>query len=93
MYMADKEQIMVSITDSIHTEIHGNGKYFVKSKIEWVSDCEMHMTIVKVTVPGFGYGVGDDFTVKVTKIDGNQVFYTITVKRVSWDGMYTRLDY
>lgn len=50
-----------------HIEYHDNGKYIIKSKLDWVSDCEYNMTMTKITIPDFPYAIGEVMNVKVNK--------------------------
>lgn len=91
-YMADKEEIIVTIKDSAFTETYQGGKYYVHANIEWLNDCEYVIVITKVTHPAFPYGPGDEVDVRINRVEGNEIYYTATVKRVSWDGKFTRLE-
>lgn len=91
-YMADKEEVIVTIQDSLMTEFHQGGKYFIKTRITWLNECEYNVTVLKVTVPSFPLGTGDEVNVKINRIEGKEIFYTLTVKAVSWDGKFTKLE-
>jgi len=54
----------VNIKGKKHIEYHSNRKYYIKSKLRWVSDCEYNMIIKKVTIPDFPYGKGDLMNIK-----------------------------
>jgi hypothetical protein len=91
-YMADAEEVIVTIQDSSMTEYHQGGKYTIKTRIDWVSDCEYNITVLKVTVPSFALGTGDEVNVKINRIEGKEIYYTLTVKSVSWEGKFTKLE-
>lgn len=91
-YMADDEEVIVVIQDSVMTEYHRGGKYTIKTKIEWVNDCEYNITVLKVTVPAFSLGTGDQVNVKINRVEGKEIFYTLTVKAVSWQGKFVKLE-
>ena len=91
-YMADDEEVIVVIKDSVMTEYHRDGKYTIKTKIEWLNDCEYNITVIKVTVPHFTLGTGDQVNVKINRIEGQEIFYTLTVKAVSWEGKFVKLE-
>lgn len=91
-YTAGEEIITVTIKDSTHTEYHNEGKYFIKSKIDWVNDCEFNLTITKVTIPAFPFGPGDEVRVMINRVEGKEIFYTLTVKAVSWDGKFVKVE-
>jgi hypothetical protein len=86
VYGNTSEKITVVIKGSKHTEYYENGKYIIKSKLVWVSNCEYNMTMTQITIPNFPYKVGDVMNVKITKVVGNQIYYTSTVKGNTWDG-------
>ena len=90
--MADKEEVVVTITDSNFVESYQDGKYFIKAQLDWLSQCEYNLVITKVNAPGVMYTTGDEVNVKINRVEGNDIFYTATVRRVSWDGKFTKLD-
>ncbi len=91
-YMADEEEVIVEIKDSTLTEFHNAGKYTIQSRIDWLNDCEYMITIQKVTLPSFPLTTGDEVTVKINRIAGKEIFYTITLKSVSWEGKFIKVE-
>jgi len=91
-YGAGKEKVIVEIKGNDHKELHEKGKYFIKSKIEWVNDCEYNMTMTEITVPNFPFGPGDVMNVKINKVVGKDIFFTATVKGQSREGKLTKTD-
>jgi hypothetical protein len=85
-------EIKVVIKGKNHTEYHNNGKYIIKSKLDWVNDCEYNMTMTKVTIPNFPYGIGDVMNVKIDSVNGNQIFYTSIVKGQNWKGKFIKTE-
>ncbi len=73
-----------------HIEYHG--KYYIKSKLVWVNDCEYNMTMKKVTIPDFPFGKGDVMNVKINKVEGDKIYYTSTVNGLSFEGMFTKIE-
>lgn len=71
-----------------HIEYHNDKKYYIKSKLNWLSDCEYNMTMMKITLPDFPFGPGEVMNVKFNKIDGDIVSYTATVRGHSVDGKF-----
>lgn len=41
----DDQSSYIIIKNNDHIEYHRNGKYFIKSKLVWISDCEYNMTM------------------------------------------------
>jgi hypothetical protein len=91
-YMADKEEVIVTINDSEFMESYQGGKYFIKAQLEWLSNCEYNLVITKVNAPGAMYTTGDEIDVKINHVEGNNIYYTASVKRVSWEGKFTKID-
>jgi hypothetical protein len=90
IYGNPENEIKVVIKGKNHTEYHNNGKYIIKSKLDWVNDCEYNMTMTKVTIPNFPYGIGDVMNVKIDSVNGNEIFYTSIVKGQSWKGKFIK---
>ncbi|MES1218596.1 MAG: hypothetical protein ABUT20_24040 [Bacteroidota bacterium] len=84
-------EVKVVIKGNKHTEYHDNGRYFIKSKLTWLSDCEYDMTMTDVTIPNFPYKVGDVMNVKIDKVDGDKIYYTSTVQGKSWQGKFIKI--
>jgi len=91
-YTSGKDKVIVEIKGNDHKELHENGKYFIKSKIEWLNDCEYNMTMTEITVPNFPFGPGDVMNVKINKVVGKDIFFTATVKGQSVEGKLTKTD-
>ena len=91
-YGTGNGEVSVEIKGKDHKELHNKGKYFITSTIEWLSNCEYNMTMVEVTIPGFPYKPGDVMNVKITRIVDKEIFYTSTVKGVSWEGKLTKVE-
>ena len=89
-YGAGNEEVEVLIKGDDHTEYHQGGKYIIKSEMKWLNDCEYNMTMTEITIPKFPYKPGDVMNVKINKVKGNEIFYTATVKTVSWKGKFTK---
>ncbi len=86
LYSGADEVHKVVIKGKSHTEYHNDGKYMIKSKLEWLSPCEFNMTVKKVTVPDFPFETGAVMNVKVNRVSGNEIFYTSTIEAKSWEG-------
>ena len=84
--------VTVKIEGENHMEYHNEGKYYIKSKLIWVNECEYNMTMKKVTIPNFPYGKGDVMNVKVSAVEGNVIKYTSTVQGQSWEGIITKIE-
>jgi hypothetical protein len=91
-YGNSKNLVKVMIKGKNHIEYHNDGKYYIKSKLDWVNECEYNMTMTKVTIPDFPYGKGDVMNVTINKVDGNKIYYTSTIKGQSWNGIFTKIE-
>ena len=91
VYGNPSSEVKVVIKGDKHIEYHNEGKYIIKSRIKWLSDCEYDMTMTEITIPQFPYTVGDVMNVKITRVEGNNIFYTSTVKGNSWEGQFTKV--
>lgn len=90
-YGQGKEMAIVEIKGEDHIEYHDNLKYYIRSKIKWVSECEYNMTMTEITIPGFPYAAGDVMNVQINKVDGMDIYYTSTVKGEKWTGKFTKV--
>jgi hypothetical protein len=69
-----------------HTEYHNGGKYFIKSRLRWITDCQYEMTMLKNTIPDFPFKPGDVMIVAINKVEGDIINYTSEVNGYKWDG-------
>lgn len=92
IYGNSKHLVKVIIKEENHIEYHNNGKYYIKSKLDWIDECEYNMTISEVTIPNFPYRKGAIMNVRVNKVVGNKIYYTSTVNGKSWNGVFTKID-
>ena len=90
-YGAGNDLVQVEIKGEDHIEYHDAKKYFIKSKIKWVNDCEYNMTMTKITIPNFPYKKGDVMNVAINKVENNDIYYTSTVKGQSFKGKFTKV--
>ena len=90
-YGSGEDLVTVEIKGENHLENHKGGKYFIKSKIKWVNDCEYNMTMTEVTIPNFPYKPGDVMNVVINKVEKNEIFYTSTVNGKNWPGKFTKV--
>lgn len=91
-YGNDENLVKVIIKGKKHIEYHNDGKYYIKSKLDWINECEYNMTMTKTTIPNFPYGKGDVMNVKIDKVKGNKIYYTSTVKGQRWNGIFTKIE-
>jgi hypothetical protein len=91
-YKLAKKDVLVEFGETKHVELHQKGKYYIKSSVEWVSDCEYYLTIQDVTLPDFPFQLGSKLHIKITKVRGDRVYYKSTMGNRTWEGKMTRID-
>jgi hypothetical protein len=70
----------VIIKNNKHIEYYENGKYFIKSDLEWISDCEYNATLTEATLPDFPFKPGVVMNVKFEKIEGKVITGTGSIE-------------
>lgn len=90
-YRLAGQDVFVEFQENTHKEKHQKGKYYIKSDIEWVSDCEYYLTIKDVSLPDFPFKLGSRLHVKVTKVRGSRVYYKSSLAGRSWEGKLTKV--
>lgn len=70
----------IVIKDSKHIENLEGGKYYIKSDLEWLSDCEYNATMTEITLPDFPFKVGEIMNVKFETKKDDFIYGTATVR-------------
>lgn len=86
VYKLGGKDVLVEFGEEKHAEYHQKGKYYIKSNVEWISDCEYYLIIQDVTLPNFPFKLGSRLHIKITKVKGNRVYYKSTMGGRSWEG-------
>src|SRR6266498_5097218 len=74
------------ITDSSHTEYFADDKYYIKSQMDWITDCKYKLTMLSITLPDFPFKPGDIMIVTINKIKKGIIYYTADVNNQDkWD--------
>ena len=89
-YKTGGKEVFVVFKENKHIEYHNKRKYYIKSNIDWISDCEYYLIIQESTIPNFPFDPGTKLHAKVDKIKGKKVYYTSTLGGRSWEGKMTR---
>ena len=79
------------VADGIQTEFTENGQY-VKSKMEFLSDCEYKTTILEVTIPDYFAKPGDFLTTKIIKTQGKYIAVKTLMFGKEYDFVYVKID-
>lgn len=90
-YKLAKKDVLVEFGESKHVELHQKGKYYIKSNVEWISDCEYYLIIEDVTLPDFPFPLGSKLHIKITKVRGDRVYYKSTMGDRSWEGRMVKI--
>ncbi|MFD1603110.1 hypothetical protein ACFSJW_06580 [Flavobacterium artemisiae] len=61
----------LTISGNKHVEYLESGKYFIKSDLEWLNDCEYNAKMTEITLPEFPFKAGEIMNVKFENIEGN----------------------
>ncbi len=90
-YKLGKEEVLVNFGENKHEEYHQDKKYYIKSNIEWISDCEYYLIIQDVTLPDFPFKLGSKLHITITKVRGNRVYYKSSMGGRTWEGKMTKV--
>lgn len=92
VYKLAKKDVLVQFGEENHVEYHQDKKYYIKSNIEWISDCEYNLIIQDVTLPDFPFRLGSKLHIKITKVKGDRVYYKSTMGGRTWEGKMTKIE-
>lgn len=82
----------VVVTSSSQTEYYNYKKYWVRSSIQWISDCEATLTVLALNYPGLLCRRGDKMKLRVLNVSGNTVSYEVTVDGKRGTGRYLKME-
>jgi len=74
----DDESVMI-IKNNDLSQIYDDGN-FIKSKINWISECEAEITISEVSIPDFPLKVGEKMNLKFAKIENDVVDFSVVIQ-------------
>lgn len=90
-YRNAKKDVFVTFNDNKHVEYHNNREHYIKSEIQWVSECEYYLVIKETTLPRFPFKMGTILHIVVTKVKGNKVYYKSSLRGKTWEGRLTKV--
>ncbi len=90
-YRNSNKDVIVVFEENKHVEYHNKKKYFIKSDIEWVNDCEYYLIIKETTLPNFPFKMGTKMHIVVDKVKGKKIYYTCSLAGRSWEGRLTKV--
>ena len=82
----------VVITTSSQTEYYNFKRYWVRSSIKWISDCECELTVLSVNYPGLICRRGDKMSIRVLNTEGNVVNYEALIDGRRERGRYQKME-
>ena len=91
-YRVGTKDVLVVFGENKYVEYHENKKYYIKSDIEWLSDCEYKLIIQESTLPDFPFKRGTTMRIKVDRIKGSKVYYTATLGGRTWEWKMTKIS-
>lgn len=91
-YKNGEKTVFVSFKNNLHTELHNNKKHFIKSTIQWLSNCEYYLIITKTNLPDFPFKIGSKLHVTILKTKGKNVYYKSSLNGRDWEGKLTLLN-
>lgn len=90
-YNVARKKVLVEFKENQYIEYLQDKKYYIKSTIEWVSDCEYYLIIQEATSPDFPFEKGARLHTIITKVKKNKVYYTSSIFGRTWDGEMTKI--
>lgn len=90
-YRNAKKDVIVVFNENKHTEYHNDKEHYIKSDIEWVSNCEYYLIIQESNLPNFPFKMGTKMHIVVNKVKGKKVYYTSSLGGRSWEGRMTKV--
>ena len=91
-YKMGGQKVLVEFKGNEYTEYHQEKKYYIKSKIEWISDCEYNLVIQEVNLPDFPFEKNNTLHVTITKVKGNRVYYSSSIGGRTWEGKMKKIE-
>lgn len=85
-YMYDGGEVEVVYKGNEHYEFHNNKQHFIKSKLFWVSEDLVYVTIEDFTIPNFPFKRGTQMKIQIEKVDKDVVYYKSTLGGRTWLG-------
>ncbi len=80
------------ISSSSQTEYYNYKRYWVRSSIRWISECEYELTVLSINYPGLLCKRGDKMTVKVLSGDANSISYEAIIDGRKERGRYLKMN-
>lgn len=89
---APNREDFVLISNNKHVEYHQNGKYFIKSDLVWINDCEYNAILTDFNLPNFPYTIGEIMNVRFYKIEKKVIYGISTIRNNSFEIKFKIVD-
>ena len=89
-YKFKNRDILVEIKDGFYYEYHPKKEY-IKAKIDWLSEYEYQLIIIDMEKRGVPFTVGSKLIAKITKIKGDEYFYTSRLNNKTGNGSFKKV--
>ncbi|WP_299670468.1 hypothetical protein [uncultured Polaribacter sp.] len=90
-YKVGSKDVLVVFGADDYIEYHEKKKYYIKSDIDWVTDCEYNLVIQESTLPNFPFKAGTTMNIKIDRVKGKKVYYTASLGGRSWEWRMTKV--
>ncbi len=91
-YKVGSKDVLVQFGEDEYIEYHENKKYYIKSDIEWLTECEYKLIIQESTLPNFPFKTGTTMRIKIDRVKGKKVYYTAKLGGRSWEWRMTKVN-
>lgn len=78
--------VFVNFDGEEHIEYHQNKKYYIRSKVQWISTDQCYLTIEHSTLPSFPFKKGARLHFKILNINKKKITFRSTLGTRSWKG-------
>ncbi len=81
------------VKDGVQTEYVQDGKYYVRSSMEWLSPCSYRSVVIEVTIPGYNVKPGESATTEVLQTLCNEyVKFKAHMGKSELTSVYHKMD-
>lgn len=96
VYDSSVSTVSVYRNDSIQNDTLVNGYtgevHYLKSKIEWLDDCEYNLILISSSSERFKYPPGSILNVKIDSVRDKIIYYTRTINGNSMNGKMQKVE-
>jgi hypothetical protein len=88
----DPKEYYMIVKNGIQTEYVSDGKYYVKSKMEFIKPCEYKTTILEITIPDYDKKVGEFLTTEILETQCEYVKVKSTMYSKDYEFVLVKVD-